>query len=57
MNMIDTKARTIPKLEALVGAEVEIDGKRFWIYGFDYFSKTGWSIRFSEESPPEWLRK
>ena len=55
--MIDTKARTIPKLEALLGEEVEIDGKRFWISSFECLAKKGWSISFSAEPPPEWLTK
>lgn len=55
--MIDTKARTTPKLEALVGEEVEIDGKRYWISSYDRYPEKGWSIRFSAEPPPEWFTK
>lgn len=55
--MIDTKARTIPKVEAIVGAEVEINGKRFWISSFEYHVGKGWDIRYSSNPPPEWLTR
>lgn len=54
--MIDTKARTIPKLEALIGEEVEIGGKRYWVSGCDCYPDFC-SIQFSSEPPPEWLTR
>lgn len=55
--MIDTKARTIPQIEPIIGAEVEIDGKRLWISKFIFHRNRGWVISFSVEPPPEWLTR